>query len=316
MSWNTAKKRFQKDLDKYPKALREVLLNRTNRFNLPTFDATDYVPKHERKTKLEDVGIASGDMVYVSEGEHKGKVSSVLQYTEESDSLILTDILSKKIIPKAWWIKNQTSHIMDYPVPIPRKNIKLAAKDRDEDGKISFIVADEVVMKDKYYDDRYKRWLPRRFVKHHESIEIPWPKPPTEPEDDYLSTGADAVFVKSYEPQSIAKSPLPQGVLAELRNPYSSHKRKTLTEVQARKLTAPKMPLSTEQKIYLAKKAQQPEKKLEPLSEEVKDFIGERIAEHLSKIENPALLAHLEALSKSTIPDFEKTMEKIKENQS
>lgn len=315
MSWNTAKKRFQKDLDKYPKVLREVLLKRSSRFNLPTFDSTDYVPKHERKSKLEEVGIASGDMVYVSEGEHKGKVSSVLQYTEESDSLILTDILAKKIIPKSWWIKNQTSHLMDYPVPIPRSSVKLAAKDRDESGNVSFIVADGVIMKDKYYDDRYKRWLPRRFVQHHENIEIPWPKPPTEPEDDYLSTTADAVFNKTYEPQTIAKSPLPLGVLAELRNPHSSHKRKVLTEVQARKITAPKMPLSAEQKIYLAKKAQQPEKKLEPLSEEAKEYIGERMAKHLSQIENPALLAHLDALSKSTIPDFKTTMEKLKKSQ-
>lgn len=313
MSWNTAKKRFQRDLDKYPELIREVLLKKTNKFNLPTFESTKYVPKHERKTKLEDVGLATGDMVYVTEGEHKGKISSVLQYSLESDSVILTDVLSKRIIPKAWWIQNQTSHVMDYPLSIPRDHVKLAAKDRDDEGKVSYVVAEGVVLKDKYYDDRYKRWLPKRFVKHHETIEIPWPKPPTDIEDDAISTTADAVFTKTYEDQTVAKSPLPQGVLAELRNPYSSYKKKTLTDVQARKLTAPQMPLSTEQKIYLAKKAQQPEKKLEPLSEEVKEFIGSKIAEHLSKIENPALLTHLEGLSKSTIPDFEKTMKKIEE---
>lgn len=315
MSWNTAKKRFQKDLDKYPKLLREVLLKQTNKFNLPTFENSTYVPKHERKTKLEEVGLASGDMVYITEGEHKGKISSVLQYSLESDSVILTDVLSKRIIPKAWWIQNQTSHVMDYPLNIPRSHVKLAAKDRDDTGKITYVVADEVVLKDKYYDDRYKRWLPKRFVKHHETIEIPWPKPPTEIEDDRNSTTADAVFTKTYEEQSIAKSPLPKGVLAELRNPYSSYKKKILTDVQARKLTAPTMPLSTEQKIYLAKKSQQPEKKLEPLSQEVKDFIGTKIAEHFAKIENPALLTHLDALSKSTIPDFEKTMKKISDSE-
>lgn len=315
MSWNTAKKRFQKDLDRYPELIREVLVKRSNRFNLPTFESTKYVPKHERKTKMEDVGLASGDMVYIAEGEHKGKITSVLQYSQESDSVILTDVLSKRIIPKAWWIQNQTSHVMEYPDNIPREYVKLAAKDRDDTGKISYVVADEVVYKEKYYDDRYKKWLPKRFVKHHETIEIPWPKPPTEIEDDRNSTTADAVFTKTYEDQTVAKSPLPQGVLAELRNPYSSYKKKTLTEVQARKLTAPKMPLSTEQKIYLAKKAQEPEKKLEPLTDEVKDFIGTKIAQHLAKIENPALLTHLVALSKAKVPDFEKTMKKLSENE-
>lgn len=315
MSWNTAKKRFQKDLDKYPELIREVLLKKSNRFNLPTFEATRYIPKRERKTKIEQVGLASGDMVYITEGEHKGKISSVLQYTLESDSVILTDVLSKRIIPRAWWIQNQTSHVMDYPLNIPREHVKLAAKDRDDEGKVSYVVADEVVLKDKYYDDRYKRWLPRRYVKHHDTIEIPWPKPPTDIEDDRNSSTADAVFFKTYEDQSIAKSPLPHGVLGELRNPHSAHKKKVLTEVQARKLTAPRMPLSAEQKIYLAKKAQQPEKKLEPLSEEAKEFIGTKIAEHLAKIDNPAMLAHLEALSNSTIPDFEKTMEKISKSE-
>lgn len=314
MSWNTAKKRFQKDLDRYPKALRDILLHKSGKYNLPTFKASDYVPKKERISRLEDVKITSGDLVYVTEGEYKGKLSTVLQYIEESDSVVVTDVVSKRIIPKMWWIENQTSHLLDYPDQIPRKNVKLAAKDRDEKGNISYVVAEDIVLKDKYYDERYKQWLPRRFAKHHETIEIPWPKPPMDAKDEYLSTTEEAVFDKTYELQSVAKSPLPKGVLDELRNPYSSFKKKALTEVQARKLNAPQMPLSTEQKLYLAKKAQQPPKKLEPLSDEVETFIGEKIAQHLSKIKNPNLLAHLEALSKSTIPDFEKTMTKIEES--
>lgn len=315
MSWNTAKKRFQKDLEKYPEALRKVLLQRSSKYNLPTFPLSQrYIPRADRKNRVEDVGLASGDLVYINKGPNKGKMSSILQYAEESDAFILTDVLSKRVIPKAWWIQNQTTHLMEYPEQVPREDVSLAAKDRDENGNITYVVAEEVIYKDKYYDDRYKKWLPKRFVKHHESIEIPWPKPPTEPEEDYLGTSEGAVFERTYELQSVAKSPLPQGVLAELRNPYSTFKQKKLTEVQARKLNAPAMPLSAEQKLYLAKKAQQPEKKLEPLSEEVEDFIGTKIAEHLSKIDNPYLIAHLDALSESKIPDFEKTMKKIEES--
>lgn len=301
MSWNLAKKRFQRNIDKYPEEIRRILLKENLKYNLPTFDSdeTTYVPKQDRLNKLEDVGIVTGDMVYISEGKHKGKISSVLQYSSLSDSFLLTDVLKKSIIPKAMWIPNQASHLMDYPESIPKKHVKLAAKDRDEKGTVSYVVADEVIMKGKYYDDNYKRWLPRRFVKHHPSIEIPWPRPPSQPEDDALSTSKDAAYLKTHELQTIAKSPLPAGLLRELRNPYSPHKRRQLTETQARKLNAPQMPLSTEQKIYLAKKSAAPEKTVQPMSEEIQEFIGSKMAEHLSKIQNPSLLAHLEALSNS-----------------
>lgn len=311
MSWNTAKKRFQKDLDKYPEALRKTILAQTDRFNLPTFSSVRYVPKKERKTRMEQVGIVTGDMVYVAEGEHKGKITPVLQYSSTSDSFLLTEILDKRVIPKAMWIPNQQSYTMEYPISIPREHGRLAAKDKDETGKVTYVVAEEVELRDKYYDDRYKKWLPRRFIKHHSNIEIPWPKPPSEPVEDELSTPPETALLKTYELQTIARSPLPEGVLNELRNPHSQYKKKTLTEFQARKLNGPQMPLSAEQKIYLAKKAQVPEEKLEDLSEEAKEFIGSKIAEHLSKIESPALKAHLEALSRQNIPDFAKTMEKI-----
>lgn len=313
--WNTAKKRFQRDLDKYPKALRDALYKQKSKYNLPTFPLGEYVPKDEIISGMEKVKIASGDFVYVTEGEHKGKISNVIDYMPQSDSFILSDVTGKRLIPKNLWTENQTTHLMDYPEPVPRRMVKLAAKDRDEKGKVSFVVADDVVLKSKYYDPRYRRWIPRRFVKHHELIEVPWPKPPLEPTDDYLSTTADSVFLKTYETQSIARSPVPKTVMAELRNPYSNHKKKALTEFQARRLNAPQMPLSTEQKIYLAKKAVTPEKKLQPLTHEIKDFIGERMAAHINKISNPALLTHLEALSKSTIPDFKKTMEKLEKQE-
>lgn len=314
MSWNTAKKRFQKDVDKYPAALRKVLLDQTDKYTLPTFERMRYIPTHERRTTMEQVGIATGDMVYIAEGEHKGKVSPVLQYSAASDCFLLTDILAKRAIPKPMWIPNQQSFLMDYPVAIPREHVRLAAKDRDETGKVSYVVAEELIYKSKYYDDNYKRWLPRRFVKHHLNIEIPWPRPPSEPRDDELSTPKDAALLKTFELQTIAKSPLPKGLLNELRNPYSPHKKRGITEFEARKLNGVTMPLSAAQKEYLAKKSQTPEKKLTPLSEEVKDYIGAKMAEHISKIDNPALLAHLEVLSKSRVRDFETTMKKIAES--
>lgn len=314
MSWHTAKKRFQKDLDKLPRRLYDKLLADYNRHSLPTFENQQrVVPAHLRKTRLEHIGFASGDFAYIAEGEHKGKIATVFEYSAELDSVLLSDVTTKKIVPKSMWVENQSTHLMDYPDPVPVKNVKLAAKDKDENGNVYYVVADEVIYKDKYYDERYRRWLPKRFVKHHNNIEIPWPSPPQDPKDGDLLTPQQAVHEKTWELQSISKSPLPKGLLGELRNPYSKHKKRTLTELEARKLNAPEMPLSEEQRIYLAKKAQQPPKELRRLTPEIQDFIGEKIASHLAGITNENLLKHLDALTHAKVPDFEKTMKKIEE---
>lgn len=314
MSWNTAKKRFQREVENYPKALRDVYLAKTNKYTLPTFETKEWpLAKWERKTKLEQIGFANGDLAYITEGEKKGIVSTIFQYSPEMNSFLLADVTSKKLLPKQNWVEHQSSHLIDYPEYVKRDHIKLAAKDKDENGKVYYVVADDVVYKEKYYDERYRRWLPKRFVKHHDSIEIPWPNPPQEPKDDHLSTSQQAAFERTYELQSIAKPPVPTDALLQLRNPYSKHKKRVLSEAQARKVNAPDMPLSDEQKIYLAKKATEPKKVYKKLSEEIQDFIGSRMADHINKIDNPSLLAHLDALSESKIPDFAKTMKNIED---
>lgn len=315
MSWNTAKKRFQRDLDRYPKVVRDALVRKNNRFTLPTFENTHYVPSKERKTTLLEIGFADGDLAYIAEGPKKGTVLTIYNYLPQLDAVYLADLTSKKLLPKTNWVPNQTSHLMEYPDHIPRKNIRLAAKDKDENGKVYYVVAEDVVYKDRYYDDRYKKWLPRRFVKHHEALEIPWPNPPQEPKDDELSTAVDTVFEKTYEWQTLARAPFPAEVLGQLRNPHSSYKKKALSEADARRLNAPEMPLSREQKIYLAKKAAQPKKVLRRLSPEIQDFIGKRIADHIAKIDSPHMLAHLDALSQAPVPDFAKTMRQIEEEE-
>ncbi|KAK6458975.1 mitochondrial ribosomal large subunit protein [Scheffersomyces xylosifermentans] len=317
MSWNTAKKRFQRDIESLPTRLREYYQRELNaRYTLPTFEGAQLptIPAPKRKTNVQK-GIAPGDLVYITEGEKKGTVTSVFHYNPSNDAVLVANVTEKRITPKTTWVDNQNSHYVDYPKYIPHSSVKLAGKDRDDSGKVSYVVADEIVLKDKYYDDRYRSWLPRRFVKHHDTIEIPWPNPPTAFEDDSLSTPELAVLEKTYELQTIAKPPFPKAALDQLRNPYSRHKKRVLSELQARRLNSPEMPLSTEQKIYLAKQANKPKKVYTNLSEEIKDFIGDKIAQHVNSIKEPAMLAHLEALSKSTIPDFKKTMENIKENE-
>lgn len=310
MSWNTAKKRFQRDIDKYPKALRDVYLAKTNRYTLPTFETKQWpIPKNQRRNDLAKIGLASGDLAYITEGEKKGTISKIFQYSPELDSVLLADVTSKKLIPPQNWVEHQNSHLMDYPEYVPRSSIKIAAKDKDENGKVYYVVADDIEYRDKYYDDRYKQWLPRRFVKHHKTIEIPWPNPPLEPKDDYLSTKEPVVLEKTYELQSLAISPVPADALSQLRTPYSRHKKRVLTEIQARKMNAPSMPLSDEQKIYLAKKAAEPPKTYKPLSDEIKEFIGERIAAYMETIESPAMKRHLEALSQQKIPKDPKIQE-------
>lgn len=306
-------KRRQFDLDRYTGATKARLFKEImKRHVLPTMPAPIVtLPKEERFTTMEGPGIAAGDLVYVTGGKYKGKISKVIQYNKEADTLLLNEATMSVVVPKNYWTENQNSHVIDYPVPIPRKNVRLAAKERDEQGKVSYVVAEDVVLREKYYDANHKKWLARRYIKHHESIEVPWPAPMSQPKDDAYSTLTEHVFTKTHELQTVAKAPFPKSILGELRNPYSSFKKKALNESQARRLNAPEMPLSVEQRIYLAKKAQTPVKKLQPLSEEAKDLIGSKIAEHLAKIDNPLLFTHLEAVSAKTTPEFERVVGEI-----
>lgn len=304
MSLNVAKKRLQRDIAKYPKALQDVHHARANKYALPTTETTHWpVPKHERKTELADIGLANGDLAYITKGPKKGTISRVFQYLPELDCVLLADVTVKRIMQKLFWMDEQKSHLVDIPDYVPRKDIRVAARDRDADGKVYYVVAEELELGEKYYDERYKEWLPKRFIKHHKTIEIPWPNPPAEPEDDYFSTKESTVLAKTYELQSLATPPIPEAALSQLRNPYSRHKKRVLSEFEARKLNAPAMPLSPEQKIYLAKAAAQPPKTYQPLSDEIKAFIGQRISSHMEKIDSPAMLAHLKALTNLKIPE-------------
>lgn len=315
MSANGIRRRLQRDVSKLNKSLRAQDVKRNNRFVLPYFEQTfQLIPKQERRTDLTEIGLADGDLVYITKGEHKGKISTLFRYTPEFDTLYLSDISEKKVVPKNQWFDQQASHLIDYPTQIPRDHVKLAAKEKDEAGNVRYIVADEIKYQGKYFDENHKRWLPRRFIKHHSNIEIPWPAPSTEPKDGPLSTNEQDVLEKTFEFQSLAISPIPTGAMDQLRNRYSKHKSKILSELDVRRLSAPEMPLSKEQKIYLAKKEAEGKKPVKDLTEEMKEFIGERIANHLSKIDNPNMKIHLESLSKSTTPHFEKLSKEIEDS--
>lgn len=141
---------------------------------------------------------------------------------------------------------------------------------------------------------------------------LPWPTPAKINEGE-LSTPENIATERTFEFTTIGKSSIPIELVNQLRNPYSRYKKRELNGLQVAKLNGPEMPLTIEQKIWLAKQAEKPKKKLYPLSEEVKEFIGSRMAEHMNKIESPELRHHLEVLSKVKIPDFEKTLKIIEE---
>lgn len=313
--WRGYSKRFQKDLNRYPKFVRDALVHQQNKYALPTMEQPmSALPPSERKTELKQIGFTAGDLAYVTEGPKKGTITRILRYMSEYDGALLMDVTTKKLVPKNNWVENQTTHVFDFPDLTPASHFKLAAKDKDaETGEIYYIVADELEMKGTYYDDRYKKWMPKRFVKNHPNIEIPWPTPEELPEDDLLSTPPTVAHETTYELQTLAKAPIPAEALSQLRNPHSHYKKRYLSEYQSRVMAAPEMPMSAAQKAYLAKKAIADEKRapLQNLSKEVQDFIGEKMAAHINKIDNPHLLEHLEELSNVKIPDFSLTQQKI-----
>lgn len=316
MSWVIKRSRYQKDLAKLPENLRKSMRKNQDVSQMPTFKDffPETLPKSKQKTAIE-AGIMQGDMAYVTSGPYKGKIAEVLSYNKEYDTVSLSNITSKKLIPKIFWPEGHESHVFDFPDFIPRKDIRLVGKDRDEQGNISYVVAEDIVLKDNYYDDRFKKFIPRRYVKHHDKIEFPWPEPQSL-EDGELSTPEHVVMERTYEFQSIARTGIPKGALAQLRNPFSKHKKRILSEFQVAKLKGPDMPLTVEQKIWLAKnqqKAQTSKPKYYPLSDDVQEFIGAKMAEHINKIESPELRLHLETLSQRRNPDFEKTLKIIEE---
>lgn len=256
------------------------------------------------------------DLVYITEGEFKGRITLVSRYMPEYDAVTTVAAAEKRIVPKLMLPDGLHTHLLDYPLQIPRKNVKVVGKEVSEDGTVKHYVADEIEFGDEYYDSRHKKWLKRRHVKYHPEIVIPWPNPSSREDGEYLTSEA-VVLNKSYELRSIAEPPIPQEALRQLRNPYLSYKKRVLLQSQAYRLNAPSMPLTIEQKIYLARKAQKPPAKpLQPLLEEVKNYIGERMASHLNGISNPSMLAHLDALSKQKLASFAQTMEKIKVDNS
>ncbi|CAK9437147.1 uncharacterized protein LODBEIA_P15530 [Lodderomyces beijingensis] len=268
------------------------------------------LPKEKQLIRFE-AGIMEGDLAYVTEGPHKGKVVEVLNYAPEYDCVSLANVSSKRLIPKPMWPEGHTSHVFDFPDYVPRDKVRVVGKDRDEQGQVRYVVAEKVVMKEKYYDDRFKQWIPRRYIKYHD-YELPWPQP-QKINDGALSTPEAVVREKTFEFNTIGKSTIPKQLVNQLRNPYSKFKRRTLSGFQIAKLKGPEMPLTMEQKIWLAKQADKPAKKLVPLSEEVQEFIGAKMAQHMNRIESPALRLHLEALSNQKIPDYEKTLQLIEE---
>ena len=319
MSWVTRTFRFERNVNKYPENLRKHFQKNKEITNLPSFKNffPTTLPRSQQKTNVE-AGIMEGDLAYVTTGSHKGKIAEVLSYSPEYDAVSLSNISSKKLIPKIFWPEGQTSHVFDFPDYIPRNQVRVVGKDKDENGNVSYVVAEDIELRDKYYDDRFKKFMPRRFVKYHENIEFPWPEPQAL-EDGPLSTPENVAMERTFEFNSIAKSGIPKVALAQLRNPYSKHKKKTLSGLQVAKLNGPEMPLTIEQKIWIAKNQEkQAETKPEykPLLDEVQEFIGKKMAEHLNKIKSPELRYHLDVLSNSVSHDFEKTLDIIEKTKS
>ncbi|RCK59236.1 54S ribosomal protein L40, mitochondrial [Candida viswanathii] len=319
MSWVTKRTRFQKNILGLPEYLRKSLRKHQEAGSLPTLKGffPDELPKSQRKTDVE-AGIMQGDLAYITTGRHKGKIVEVLAYNSLTDTVMLSGISSKKILPKMYWPEGHESYVYDFPDFVPRKDVRLAGKERDERGNISYVVAEDVELRDEYYDDRFKKFIPRRFAKYHDNIEFPWPEP-AEIHEGALSTPEHVVMERTFEFQSIAKSGIPKAALDKLRNPFSKYKKRLLSAYQVAKLKGPEMPLTKEQKIWLArseKRKIENKPKYYPLSEEVQEFIGAKMAQHLNKIESPELRLHLEGLSKRRNPDFEKTLQIIEETRT
>lgn len=283
----------------------------------PSFLSQNYFqPDGTFITQDEQIGddkwpIKIGDRVQVmtpnpEASDDKFKVGKVTALARETNGVYVDGLggTVKTIIPPQGFFENQKNPVIDLPRPIPIKNVRLVVSTREENPETGVMEEKDLAVhsltidaNNKYYDEDYNEFLPKRTLRHDPDTEIPWPRPekPLAASPGELTTSAELSSLRTWFPKSLLEPPVPLAAVSQIRNPYSKFKRNArvhyvVPEEEAQRVLSkmPTMPVPKEKKEYtrMFKEAVEKARPKAPTQEElaeIQNFIGLAIEQGLEK---------------------------------
>ncbi|CCH59205.1 hypothetical protein TBLA_0B03660 [Henningerozyma blattae CBS 6284] len=251
----------------------------------------------ERFKTPEDWKYLPGDRVLIMDGPKKGNIAHVQSTDEHTNGFVLDEQgPSRKIaIPKSMWLEGQKSYVLSLPSTVTQNSLRLVADLPIKNPKTGQEVYKTVAIRDlefrgTYYDEDYRKIMPRRCVRGRPDLVVPWPRP--EPKDEEtqemihnnnydLITSPTVAREQSYWISSLSKRPIPRQAIPTIRNIHSKYKKKTLGPRDIIRLVAPKMPLTEAKKTYLDEKEKLSKLVRPKLQDEDIERIGSMVKKHL-----------------------------------
>ncbi|OWB71383.1 hypothetical protein B5S31_g1070 [[Candida] boidinii] len=295
-------KRYGMNMNRLPHFYKKMFEQLSAQSQLPALrpDAKE-VAEDDRFSSYKEWQVAVGDRVLITKGKYRGTITKVVGLHESTNRLYLEHSETRRIVvPKQFWQKNQDSHVIDYPQTVHPKDVKVVGTITDEvSGEDSDIAAHALVFKGEYWDEDYKKMMSYRRIRYNEHIIIPWPRPDIV-EDDAFSTPELHTVERTYTPMTIASNEMPEGVIQSLRDPIAKRPykwgKKQVTKSDLYKLSTPQMPISEAKKAFKSEITEIKSKEIKEIPNDVMEFIGSKVADHLNNITEPALAKYIESV--------------------
>ncbi|KAK9479808.1 hypothetical protein V1514DRAFT_327433, partial [Lipomyces japonicus] len=243
--------------------------------NTPKFVLQSVVEGRE----VDEFLFATGDIVEVKEGPFAGHISKVSQIVADQNAVALEGVgsLVKQIIPKSRWPEGQNSYVVEYNKPFHHDQVRLIVSLPDNDGVERKTAVTDIRLGEKYYDDRFKKWIKRRYIGSSD-IAIPWPDPENPVTDGHYATDYDVARERTFYVTSLDMPPVPEKALDSLINKYSKYRKPELTDEEVLRLTPPEMPLSPARQAYYRETKKIKETKQRKINNGTQDRILEKTA--------------------------------------
>ncbi|XBW35848.1 hypothetical protein QEN19_001420 [Hanseniaspora menglaensis] len=266
--------------------------------NFSQFKFVDTIPFNERFSNEQEWKYLPGDKVVIvnKKFESFGTVTEIVSHVDQGATTNLYTLKegnpkSLMAIPKMFWTKDQTTYIHELESFVKQEDIRLVYE--HPQTKETLIVDDVGFTEELYYDFRYDKLLPKRFVKNNPQLVIDWPgkKSNSTKTADILGTNSDEVLKETFQPESFFKSDTPENAKNNLT------KRVKLEDVLKRIITPeimkhlrgnvelPETDFDRGKHIYYSQLKKIDNARMSKFNEKVKLDIGKRIYENLIKKE-------------------------------
>lgn len=222
-----------------------------------------------------------GDRVVIVKGEKKGNICKVTRHVEGGGYLLDENGPQKQsIVPKQLWVKGQTSHLISYPLPLKKSDLRLVADIKDEaTGKLKTVAVENLTFSKPKFNGQYKKMMPVRRVYDRPELVIPWPEP-EHVEDGVQTTAKEDLAEMSLFVTHALKPLVPYQALKTLRNEHSKLRKRKIDARMLRKLTYPEMPVPPKTREISAKLAAIPRPPKVELTDAMKEFLSKKIIKH------------------------------------